>query len=71
MANETTSVVSALIGAAIERGKTQSVDQKMLDFFPEDAGKTRDPRSSEVTLRHLLPMSAGISNSGSMTEIFF
>jgi CubicO group peptidase (beta-lactamase class C family) len=71
MANETTSVVSALIGAATKQGRIQSVDEKMRDFFPEKARNTRDLRLIEVTLRHLLTMPDGISSSGNMIEIFF
>jgi CubicO group peptidase (beta-lactamase class C family) len=70
MANGTTSVVSALIGAAIKLGKIRSVGQKMLDFSPERTRKIRDPRLNDVTLRHLPTMSDGISNSGSVIEIF-
>ena len=45
----TKSVLSALVGIAIERGHIQSVEQKVLDFFPEYPAPAGDPRR-EVTL---------------------
>jgi CubicO group peptidase (beta-lactamase class C family) len=55
----TKSFTSALAGIALERGCLLSVDQKMLDFYPELAGKITDPRKQEITIRHLLQMRAG------------
>jgi CubicO group peptidase (beta-lactamase class C family) len=40
----TKSFTSALVWIALEQGCLSSVDQKMLDFFPELGGKTTDPR---------------------------
>ena len=55
----TKSYTSALIGIALEQGCLSSVDQKMLDFFPEVAGKVTDPRKLEITIRNMLEMRAG------------
>lgn len=55
----TKSVVSALTGVALKNGCLQSLDQKMVDFFPEQSGTLGDPRKSQVTIRHLLQMRAG------------
>ena len=55
----TKSFTSALVGIALERGCLSSVDQKMLDFYPELDGKITDPRKQEITIRHLLQMRAG------------
>ena len=57
MASVTKSVLSALVGIAIEGGFLHSVDQKVLDFFPEYPAAPGDARR-EVTLRHLLTMTA-------------
>jgi CubicO group peptidase (beta-lactamase class C family) len=57
----TKSVLSTLIGIALQRGFIRSIDQPMLDFFPEFAGKPLDPQAGKITLRHLLTMSDGIS----------
>jgi CubicO group peptidase (beta-lactamase class C family) len=55
----TKSVTSALVGIALEQGCLSSVDQKMLDFFPEMSDKITDPRKYQVTVRNLLEMRAG------------
>jgi CubicO group peptidase (beta-lactamase class C family) len=53
------SYISALVGIALEQGCLSSVDQRMLDFFPEVAGQIADPRKAQITLRHMLQMRAG------------
>jgi len=55
----TKSYASALVGIALEQGYLSSVDQKMLDFFPEVANQVTDPRKEQITIRHLLQMRAG------------
>jgi CubicO group peptidase (beta-lactamase class C family) len=55
----TKSYTSALVGIALEQGCLSSVDQKMLDFFPEVAGKITDPRKEQITIRNMLEMRAG------------
>ena len=55
----TKSYTSALVGIALEQGYLSSVEQKMLDFFPEVAGQITDPRKEQITIRHLLQMRAG------------
>jgi CubicO group peptidase (beta-lactamase class C family) len=55
----TKSYTSALVGIALEQGCLASLDQKMMDFFPEFAGQITDPRKKQITVRHLLQMRAG------------
>jgi CubicO group peptidase (beta-lactamase class C family) len=55
----TKSYTSALVGIALEQGYLSSVDQKMLDFFPELADQITDPRKEQITIRDLLQMRAG------------
>jgi CubicO group peptidase (beta-lactamase class C family) len=55
----TKSYTSALVGIALEQGCLSSVDQKMLDFFSEVAGKITDPRKEQITIRNMLEMRAG------------
>lgn len=55
----TKSFVSALVGIALARGCLSSVDQKMVEFFPEHAAQIEDPRKQQITIRHLLQMRAG------------
>ena len=55
----TKSVTSALIGIALEKGYFQSLDQKMVEFFPEYITADLDARKKEISLKHLLTMSSG------------
>ena len=55
----TKSYTSALVGIALEQGYLSSVDQKMMDFFPEIANQITDPRKKQITIRDLLQMRAG------------
>jgi CubicO group peptidase (beta-lactamase class C family) len=55
----TKSYTSALTGIALEQGCLTSLDQKMIDFFPEFADQIVDPRKEQITIRHLLQMRAG------------
>ena len=54
----TKSVMSILTGIAIDRGCIKSVDQKVLDFFPGYPVKRGEKTIYDVTLRHLLTMTA-------------
>jgi CubicO group peptidase (beta-lactamase class C family) len=48
-----------LVGIALDQGYLSSVDQKMMDFFPEFAGQITDPRKEQITIRDLLQMRSG------------
>jgi len=54
VASVTKSVTSALVGIAIDAGYIQSVEQKVLDFFPEYVTGAGDIQKRTITLRHLL-----------------
>ncbi|NVK48992.1 MAG: ankyrin repeat domain-containing protein [Cyclobacteriaceae bacterium] len=58
-ASVTKSYVSALMGIAIEKKCISSIDQKMLDFFPDIESKITDPRKRNITLQQMLEMRAG------------
>ena len=53
------SFLSALIGIAIREGKIGSPEQKIADFLPDYLGQPADPRKKEITIGHLLTMTAG------------
>jgi len=53
------SYISALVGIALEEGCLSSLDQKMVDFFPELASQITDPRKKEITIREMLQMRTG------------
>jgi CubicO group peptidase (beta-lactamase class C family) len=66
----TKSFTSALVGLALEKGYLSSLDQKMIDFFPELADQITDPRKNEVTIRQMLEMRAGYPWEESTKELF-
>jgi len=53
------SVSSSLVGVALDRGCLSSVDQRMIDFFPDFADQIVDPRKRQITIRDMLEMRAG------------
>ncbi len=55
----TKSYTSALVGIALDQGCFSSVEEKMMDFFPEFAGQIDDARKERITIRDLLQMRAG------------
>jgi len=55
----TKSITSALIGIAIQEGYVAGVDEKMISFFPEFDSEALYPQVREITIRHLLTMTAG------------
>jgi CubicO group peptidase (beta-lactamase class C family) len=55
----TKSVTSALVGIALASGRIRSLDQSLLDFFPEQAAARR-PGQPRISLLHALTMSAGL-----------
>ena len=56
----TESVVSILIGIAIQQGYIKGVDQKMLDFFPDRKIDNLDARKQAITIGDLLSMTSGL-----------
>ncbi|TEU10568.1 class A beta-lactamase-related serine hydrolase, partial [Candidatus Bathyarchaeota archaeon] len=55
----TKSVVSTLIGIAMEEGHIESLDQPLLEFFPGRSVENMSQWKEEITLRDMLTMSAG------------
>jgi CubicO group peptidase (beta-lactamase class C family) len=55
----TKSLTSALTGIAMDEGYIKSLKQPVLDFFPEIQQEMTDKLLRELTLEHLLTMSAG------------
>lgn len=54
----TKSIISLLIGIAIDKGQISSVDDKVLEYFPEYKVKRGEKTIYEVTIKHLLTMRA-------------
>jgi len=52
----TKSINSALIGIAVDKGYIRSLDQKVLDFFPDYTPKRGEKTAQCITLRDMLTM---------------
>jgi CubicO group peptidase (beta-lactamase class C family) len=61
----TKSVMSILIGIALDQGHIESLDQRVLDFFPERKVENLSAEKEKLTLRHLLTMSTGLDSRDS------
>ena len=55
----TKSVVSALVGIAIDQGYIEGLQQPVLSFFPQRTIANRDVNKEAMTLEHLLTMTTG------------
>ena len=54
----TKSIMALLIGIAIDKGQIKSVDDKVLDYFPDYKVKRGEKTIHEITIKHLLTMRA-------------
>lgn len=61
----TKSVMSALIGIAIEQGYIESVAVPVVEFFPDKQIQNMDPGMAKVSLKDLLTMQTGIRSQDS------
>lgn len=57
------SVISALVGIAIDRGVLQGVDQRITPILGGRVPADADPRVREITVGHLLSMRAGLERT--------
>lgn len=62
------SFCSTAVGFAVAEGKL-SLDQKVVDFFPDELPDAPDPRLKDVTIQHLLTMSCGHSSDPMPAEL--
>jgi CubicO group peptidase (beta-lactamase class C family) len=67
LASATKSFMSTLIGIAINQGYIESVEQPVLDFFPERSVANLDANKEAMTLEDLLTMRSGLSCQGEST----
>ena len=54
----TKSIIALLIGIALDKGRIGSVDDKVLDYFPDYKAKRGEKTIHDVTIKHLLTMRA-------------
>ena len=55
----TKSVISALVGIALDDGLLRGLDQSLGELIPDRIPANADPRTPSITLRHLLTMTSG------------
>ncbi|MNM83993.1 6-aminohexanoate-dimer hydrolase [compost metagenome] len=71
IASVTKSIFSALIGIALEKKHLKSLDQKVLDFFPEYKILEGEKSIQNITIRHMLTMTAPYKYKKEPYEKFF
>lgn len=55
----TKSVMSSLVGIAVQQGKIKSLNDKMVDYFPNCTIQNLDERKKSITLLNLMTMKGG------------
>ena len=63
MKSASKSVISALVGIAIDRGIIESVDVKVADYFPELLAAEDEPGKQQITIENLLTMQSGLETT--------
>lgn len=71
VASVTKSIFSALMGIAIENGYIKSIDQNVLDFFPDYTVNPGEKTIQSVTIKHMLTMTAPYKYKSEPYEDFF
>ncbi|MCQ2463119.1 MAG: beta-lactamase family protein [Clostridia bacterium] len=64
IASAAKSIVSILVGIAVDKGMIKSVDEKVLSYFPDYAVKRGEKTIYDVTVKHLLTMRAPYKGKG-------
>jgi len=54
------SFVSTLVGIAMQENKIQSLDQKLIDYYPENRPNLIDKYFTSLTLKHVMTKTSGI-----------
>ncbi len=56
-------VMSALVGLAIDKGHIEGLDQPISDYYGELLAEIDDPRKADITVGNLLSMQAGLETT--------
>ena len=67
VASVTKSLMTTLIGIAVDQGKLH-LDDKMVSFFPDQPIANLDERKGNITVRHLASMSSGLDCTAEADE---
>lgn len=52
--------LTTLIGIAVDKGYIESIDERVIEFFPNRTIANRDARKEAMTVEHLLTMTSGL-----------
>jgi len=63
--SNTKSITSALVGIALDKGYIKSVNQPVLEFFPEKTIANLNEQKRSIALEHLLTMTSGLDTKDS------
>ena len=63
MKSASKSVISALVGIAIDQGIIDSVDVKVAEYFPELIAASDDVQKQQITIENLLTMQSGLETT--------
>jgi CubicO group peptidase (beta-lactamase class C family) len=63
MKSASKSVISALVGIAIDRGIIDSVDVKVAEYFPKLIAASDDAQKQQITIENLLTMQSGLEST--------
>ncbi len=69
MYSVTKSVVSALVGVAIQEGKIKSVQDKVIDYYPDAVIAPGEESKKDMTIEHLLTMTSGLPGDSDKTDV--
>lgn len=63
MKSASKSVISALVGIAIDQGLIESVDVKIADYFPQLISASTNAEKDQITVENLLTMQSGLETT--------
>ncbi|HCY87468.1 MAG TPA: hypothetical protein DHV36_20205 [Desulfobacteraceae bacterium] len=69
--SSTKSILSGLVGIALDRGVLKNPDQRTLEFFPRQETQKKDPLKKAIRLGHLLSMRSGLDWPETQTSLAY
>lgn len=57
------SIITLLIGIAVDKGFIESIEEPIVDYFPEYFAQNPNSAKEQLTIRHLLSMQAGLEST--------
>lgn len=63
------SFTATVVGIALDQGYIESVDQRVLNFFPDRTFENLDERKEAITIEHVLTMSSGLQYGTELDDL--